>query len=851
MITLNQTTLNSPDKNKQLNNIINSGFSLDSAVYKETQQRIVESDSQRFAVPKSGQYNFKNIPLNDPRVWSLFARGDTLGIFQLEKQLGQDWSKKAKPQSIEELAALVSILRPGPLESGYSESYVKRKHGEEEITYLHPALEHILQDTYGSLIYQEQAMKIAVDLAGFSSVQADNLRKAIGKKKPEEMVKVKKMFLEGAKKKGLINEKEAEEIFGWIEKSVRYCVSGDTIIKKCTKGKYLKDNGYTVEHMFKIRNDIEYAKKTGHLSLYKKWKLLKNYGKGLSLDSDGRIRPNDIIDIKYIGKRQVLEIILENGAKIKVTPDHKFPIDITKEIKACDLKIGDYLLICGEYEVTDFKPMTRFSNKSIENINRNKSYFGQGFPKGEQNPFWTGGGFSKFEKAKEILENVCFHCGKNSLETRIETHHVDGNRCNNELENLIKLCSSCHKKIEYSNGRVKRGEKGYPYVKVKISSIKKLPEENVYDVIMNVPSHNFVTGDGIITSNCFNKAHAVSYALISYLSAYQKVHFPTEFYTSWLTYSDWKPDPKEEIYNLVQNARLNNVTVNPPDVRRKNIDFEIVGDKQIIFGLSHIRGVGSKAIDNIKELSDKDLSTFLGFLKSAKKIRRNVAESLIKSGACDCYGKSRTLMLRHLHVLLGRGEKDTFEIPPEVKPLTPKEYEYVMSKIDEKGIQNALYSLIEDGKCVKKRIPTIEAKISYLVNLQADTNRQKSIWEKLYLGLNLTCSAADDVQYTERNVKTCREVYKAENRSKVTMHCVIDAIRMRKTGEKSRNPGLDYCYLSISDNTGALINVVCWPEVYEKIKGDLIEDTVASIVAKKECWNGRDQIVVQDIQIIG
>jgi len=103
-----------------------------------------------------------------------------------------------------------------------TQRYVDRSKGEEEVEYLHPSLEDILNTTYGVLVYQEQAMLIAVKLAGFSEMEADNLRKAIGKKKADLMAKVKKAFLEGAESKGIVTKDEAEEIFGWIEKSSRY-----------------------------------------------------------------------------------------------------------------------------------------------------------------------------------------------------------------------------------------------------------------------------------------------------------------------------------------------------------------------------------------------------------------------------------------------------------------------------------------------------------------------------------------------------------------------------------------------------------------------------------------------------
>jgi DNA polymerase III alpha subunit len=83
------------------------------------------------------------------------------------------------------------------------------------------------------------------------------------------------------------------------------------------------------------------------------------------------------------------------------------------------------------------------------------------------------------------------------------------------------------------------------------------------------------------------------------------------------------------------------------------------------------------------------------------------------------------------------------------------------------------------------------------------------------------------------------------------MHVVIDAIRMRKTSEKAKNPNLDYCYLNVSDNTGAISNVVCWPEVFDKVKAELAEDIVVCLYAKKDCWNGREQISIDDIVIIG
>jgi len=163
----------------------------------------------------------------DQATWDLICSGKTKGVFQLESNLGKSWAKRVKPRDIEELAALLSIIRPGTLKAiqdgkSMTQRFVDRKNGSEKITYPHSSLEPILKTTQGVLVYQEQSMQIAQMLAGFDLQEADNLRKAIGKKKADLMAKVKKAFLAGAIKEGIVDKDTAEEIFSWIEKSSRY-----------------------------------------------------------------------------------------------------------------------------------------------------------------------------------------------------------------------------------------------------------------------------------------------------------------------------------------------------------------------------------------------------------------------------------------------------------------------------------------------------------------------------------------------------------------------------------------------------------------------------------------------------
>lgn len=188
------------------------------------------------------------------KTWDLISKGNTKGCFQLESRLGQTMARKLKPRNIDELSGLISILRPGCLEAhregkSVSNHYIDKKNGLESISYFHPALEPILKATYSEMIYQEQAMSIAKELAGFNLREADDLRKAIGKKQADKMAKVKKQFIDGAKKTGIVSETDANQIFEWIEKSQRYLFNASHSISYAMNA-YL--SAYSKAHFPKI-----------------------------------------------------------------------------------------------------------------------------------------------------------------------------------------------------------------------------------------------------------------------------------------------------------------------------------------------------------------------------------------------------------------------------------------------------------------------------------------------------------------------------------------------------------------------------------------------------------------------
>ena len=162
-----------------------------------------------------------NLPLNDRASYELLKRCETTAVFQLESRGMKDLIKRLQPDTFEDIVALVALFRPGPLQSGMVDDFVNRKHGRAEVNYPHPDLEPILKPTYGVIVYQEQVMQIAQVLAGYSLGSADMLRRAMGKKKAEEMAQQRAFFLEGARNRG-IDERTAGPIFDLMEKFAEY-----------------------------------------------------------------------------------------------------------------------------------------------------------------------------------------------------------------------------------------------------------------------------------------------------------------------------------------------------------------------------------------------------------------------------------------------------------------------------------------------------------------------------------------------------------------------------------------------------------------------------------------------------
>ena len=169
--------------------------------------------------PEQKDFAYEDLPLDDKAVYKLFSDGLTEAVFQFESRGMQGMLRDAKPSRLEDLIALNALYRPGPMD--LIPSFVARKHGKETVEYPHPLVEPVLAETYGIMVYQEQVMQTAQVLGGYSLGGADMLRRAMGKKKAEEMAEHRTLFRKGAAEKG-IDEAKADEVFDLMEKFAGY-----------------------------------------------------------------------------------------------------------------------------------------------------------------------------------------------------------------------------------------------------------------------------------------------------------------------------------------------------------------------------------------------------------------------------------------------------------------------------------------------------------------------------------------------------------------------------------------------------------------------------------------------------
>lgn len=309
----------------------------------------------------------------------------------------------------------------------------------------------------------------------------------------------------------------------------------------------------------------------------------------------------------------------------------------------------------------------------------------------------------------------------------------------------------------------------------------------------------------------FNDAHAKKYAIWSYRTAYLKANHPLDFYCVYMTYSKAKQKPKEELRGLINEAKMRGFSVFPPSIKDSYPDFK-VSNTDIVFGLSHIKQVGIK--DSLLIVNNRPL-TFYAFLvltfdKTGECLRFPGTESLIKSGACDCYGLSRTVML---------------DIVRCISELTPREIVFVLENIKGKdSIDEVILAILDcaDKVSTKKRAILVKSEASSIKTDSIDANEWKALNESELLGLSMTCTSVDSyMDITESCCRDCFKINKNNNKIKKRVIAAITSSNILIT-KKGNNPGQEMCQIGICDSSGE-IRVVCFPDTYAKNKHKIFQ----------------------------
>jgi len=284
------------------------------------------------------------ILLDDRKTFELLSNAESVGVFQVESSGMRDLLKKFKPEKFEDIIAILALFRPGPMGSGMLDDFIARKHGKVHIQYDHPSLESVLKDTYGIIVFQEQVMRIASTLAGFSLAQADSLRRAMSKKTPEVMVEARKHFISGCLEKG-VDRRIADKIFNFIEYFAGYgfnkCVISSTELIDAETG-----DRVTVEELYTNKD------------------FIKTY----SCDEKTlKIVPQKIKDIVCNGVKKVYRLKTRTGKEIIATDNHPFlTFSGWRELR--ELKNGDMIATSRKMPLSLDGSMEEYKIISLANL---------------------------------------------------------------------------------------------------------------------------------------------------------------------------------------------------------------------------------------------------------------------------------------------------------------------------------------------------------------------------------------------------------------------------------------------------------------------------------------------------
>lgn len=521
----------------------------------------------------------EKLPLDDPAAFDVLNNGYYSGIFQFDGNALKSLTKQIRVTGLEDLVALTSLARPGPMASGGAAEWIKRKNGGE-ISYYHPCFEPILKDTLGIIVYQEQVMRIGREIGDMTWAEVTDLRRAIGKKLgAAQMATFKDKWAIGALAKGV-----QPSIIDHVWNDV--CTFGAYGFNRCLDGRTKIRIAHANGCMPKFVSISElYRRYESHPKRGVRQRKLKP--RLVSLYSDKRGKPQKAVRIIKNGKMPCFKYLFSDGSSVVCTNNHKFLIN------------GKWSPI-GASKPGDFFASLETNKQSWNSMDANgkghakgkKWKIKNGSRKGENNVGWKNG-ISKFKKdfRKKMTGRPCEDCGR--VFTRMEIHHNDFNQGVDRPKDLAWLCTSDHKKRHYSAQRTRQWQKGMRLVAKKLVSSSYVGMRQTYDIEMP-RVHNFTLANGLVTHN----SHSVAYSIVSYWCCWLKAHHPVEFAAATL---DAKKEPAKQL-QILRELKAEGVDYIPvdPDHSGARWEIKVENDRKILVGpLTQIKGIGPVAVKEI------------------------------------------------------------------------------------------------------------------------------------------------------------------------------------------------------------------------------------------------------------
>jgi DNA-directed DNA polymerase III PolC len=617
--------------------------------------------------------DMSTLPLDDAGTYEMLARGDSIGVFQFESEGMREALKKVGPTEFDDLIALGALYRPGAMDQ--IPTYARGKRDAASISYADERLRLILESTKGVILYQEQAMQIAKEIAGFSGAKADDLRKAIGKKNREAMAKLKPEFFSGCRASGT-SDSVTEQLWATNERSADYsfnkCASGQTRV--------ILPGGE------RIRLSEAYRRQPDEI---------------MSMWADGTVRPHKVARIVRTGRKQVCRVRCESGRQIRVTSEHRL-LTTAGYMPVADMEIGSTELITlpmisekqrearrqtmtrlaysaeragwdrvASLRMKAYQDSRPYADKAAHmrrmhdthpDLTRNGVAVGYGHGSIASNGMWCAS-WPEREMCEWLIDaGVDFEMHKALPNGRMCDFYFGGIYWEMDgMDRVDEFFAAKYDELPYVvvtpedfKFRVARhlatahAENGDPIV-----AIEPLGAEMTYDVEMAPEGPLNFIANGIVSHN----SHAACYALISYRTAWLRSNYPAEYMAALISSV---MDTKDKVPFFVAQAEQMGIAILPPDVNLSDHEFVVV-EGNIRFGLDAVKGVGYQAVEAIKRTREEKgpFTSLFDFCERVdnRSVNKKAIEALIKCGAFGSTGAARKGMLLVLEQAQAAGQK--------------------------------------------------------------------------------------------------------------------------------------------------------------------------------------------------